>query len=284
MTQVNAPPPRYLGAEHVIGAMGEFGRHRLETLGAGRTLLLGAVGGAFITAGALLSVVLGAGVEPAGMQLLVMGLAFSSGFFFVVLSEAVLFTEANVVLPATLLGSASSAGRVARFWVLGLTGNLLGALLVGGLVTASQTYPPEVTALLSDAIDSKMHHHAEGTPWAWLQLVLSGMLANWLVGMAAFFAFMGRTIIGKYIPVALAVTLFVAAGFQHSPANMGFFSLSIQSGGGPGWGAAIWWNLVPAGLGNMLGGTLLVAVPFWYAFKGGQATVPADAEGSDPEG
>ena len=51
------------------------------------------------------------------------------------------------------------------------------------------------------------------------------MPANWLVGMAAFFATMGRTIIGKFVPVALAVSLFVTIGVQHGPANMGHFSL-----------------------------------------------------------
>ena len=74
----------------------------------------------------------------------------------------------------------------------------------------------------------------------------------------------GRTIIGKYVPVFLAVALFVAAGFQHSPANVGYFSLSMAAGGGPGWASAIGWSLVPAGIGNILGGTLLVALPFWF--------------------
>jgi formate transporter len=84
--------------------------------------------------------------------------------------------------------------------------------------------------------------------------------------MAAFFATMGRTIVGKYIPVLLAVSLFVTAGFQHSPANMGYFSLSIAAGGGPGWAQGLLWNIIPAGIGNVLGGTLLVALPFWYLY------------------
>jgi formate transporter len=100
----------------------------------------------------------------------------------------------------------------------------------------------------------------------WSKLILSGILANWLVGMAAFFATMGRTIIGKYIPVGLAVTMFVAAGFQHSPANMGYFSLSMAGGGEPGWVPAVLWDLAPVGIGNVIGGTLLVALPFWYVF------------------
>jgi formate/nitrite transporter FocA (FNT family) len=94
------------------------------------------------------------------------------------------------------------------------------------------------------------------------------MLANWLVGMAAFFAMMGRTIMGKYIPILLAVTAFVAADFRHSPANMGFFALWMaETGSGPGWATALGWNIVPAGIGNMLGAALLVAVPFRFVFR-----------------
>ena len=66
-----------------------------------------------------------------------------------------------------------------------------------------------------------MHYAEVGTTSAWFQAMLSGTVANWLVGMAAFFAMMGRTIIGNYIPIFLAVTLFVAGNFHHSPANMG---------------------------------------------------------------
>ncbi|MGI8875236.1 MAG: formate/nitrite transporter family protein [Egibacteraceae bacterium] len=105
-----------------------------------------------------------------------------------------------------------------------------GALLVGGLVAFAQHYPASVEGLLTERVESKMRYRDDGSALAWLQAVVSGMLANWLVGMAAFFAFLGRTIIGKYIPVASAVTMFVAARFQHSPANMGYAAPSPATG------------------------------------------------------
>jgi hypothetical protein len=39
----------------------------------------------------------------------------------------------------------------------------------------------------------------------------------------------------------------------------------MPTGHGPGWGAALAWNIIPAGIGNMAGGAFLVALPFWYA-------------------
>jgi len=260
------PPSQHIPADQVIRQLSAFGQNRIGGLSAFKILTLGVMGGAFITAGALFSVLLGAGFESPGARLLVEGFGFSVGFFFVVLSEAALFTEANVVMPATLLAGAAPARRVFRFWGLALLGNLLGAIALGWAVHLAQTYSPAVDELLAVIVAFKMSYRDVGGVEGWSKLVLSGVLANWLVGMAAFFATMGRTIIGKYIPVFLAVTLFVSAGFQHSPANMGYFSLSIAGGGEPGWGLALLWNLVPVGIGNVIGGTLLVALPFWLVY------------------
>jgi formate transporter len=268
------PAPQYLAAELVVAEMAAHGTRRLQTLSAVQILVLAMMGGAFVTVGALFSVLLAVGISSPGAERLVEGLGFSAGFFFVILSDAVLFTEANVVLPATILrGRRSSAARlatVARFWALAWASNLAGAVIVGYAIHLAQHYPPNVNVLLGQIVASKMAYRGVGGVGAWWQVVLSGVLANWLVGMAAFFSVMGRSIIGKYIPVFLAVTLFVAANFQHSPANMGFFSLVIPTGHGPGWAAALGWSVIPAGIGNMAGGAFLVALPFWYALRPAQ--------------
>jgi formate/nitrite transporter FocA (FNT family) len=243
--------------------MAEHGTRRLQRLSVLQILVLAMLAGGFVTVGALFSVLLAVGTGSPGAQRLVEGLGFSAGFFFVILSDAVLFSEANVVLPATILrchGSpAARLATIARFWALAWAGNLAGAFVVGYAIHLSLHYPPDVFHLLDQVIARKMAYREIGGPGGRWQVVLSGMLANWLVGMAAFFSVMGRSIIGKYIPVFLAVTLFVAANFQHSPANMGYFSLIMPTGHGPGWGAALAWNIIPAGIGNMAGGAFLVA-------------------------
>lgn len=261
------PDAQYLDASRVVTGMAMFGRGRVAELTAPRIVVLALLGGGFITAGALFSVLLGTGIETAGLKKLVEGFAFSAGFFFVVLSEAVLFTEANVVLPATLLSDRRIWPRVLRFWALAWLGNLAGAWLFGNLIALAQLYPTEVVGTLTETVQGKLAYRELGGAANWGRLVLSGILANWLVGMAAFFAFMGRTIIGKYIPVLLAVMLFVAAGFQHSPANMGYFALFIAHGGEVGWATALGWNIIPAGIGNMIGAATLVAIPYWYVFR-----------------
>ena len=263
-----APGRQHLAAYEVLPSMKREAEYFL-TRSVGQVLVLAITGGMFITMGALFSLLLSDGFEAPGAKLFMQGLGFSTGFFMIVLSRAALFTEANVILPASYLqripGSQVSAAL--RFWGLAMLGNVIGAFALGIVIAFAQTYPESFSYGLDAVVQKKMAYREQGDLSAWLGIVVSGMLGNGLIGMAAFFATMGNTLFGKFVPVFLVVTLFVAGNFQHSPANMGYFSLAMASGGGPGWMAAITWNLVPAAIGNILGGTLLVALPFWYALQ-----------------
>lgn len=153
------PPPRqYLAADDVLDTMAHKGARGIRELSVLQVLVLSAVGGGFITLGALFSVLLASGVETQGTARLLEGLGFSAGFFFVILAEAVLFTEANVVLPATLVERdvRSPAVGLARFWALAWAGNLLGAFVTGWTIHVAQSYPAEVTTLLGELVDRKM--------------------------------------------------------------------------------------------------------------------------------
>src|SRR6516225_8036028 len=221
------PRAQYIDTQRVLVTMGRAGVRRITHLSPVQVFVLAMMGGFFIGMGALVSILLASGVGTPGTQRLLEGFGFSAGFFFVILSEAVLFSEANVMMPASLL---QDRGRMLvptlRFWVLAFAGNLAGAWLFGVCVHGAQMYGPEDARLLNEVIGLKLQFRATGGLKGWSEAVLSGVFANWLVGLAAFFAVMGRSLIGKYIPVMLAVIAFDAANFQHGPANMAFFGLA----------------------------------------------------------
>jgi len=260
-----SPVNQFLAPDLVMLEMAEVGAERAVKRTVPEVIVLSMLAGAFIAVGALFSTLIATGTDNEGVQRLLEGFGFSVGFFIVVLSGTMLFTEVNVEMPATLLrcGARTLAGRVGRLWVLAALGNLVGALLVGYAVHIAQSYSSGFEELLGEIVASKMRYRDIGGADGWFQAVLSGVLGNWLVGMAAFLAVMGRTIIGKYIPVLLTVSAFVAAGFMHSPANMAYISLATPEGIGPGWGPALAWSIAPAALGNILGAFFLVALPFW---------------------
>ncbi len=266
------PAAQHLAPEVVLIEMAEAGSKRAMSLTSLQVLILSTVAGGFITIGALFSTLIATGTENEGVKRLLEGFGFSVGFFLVVLSGALLFTEVNVELPATMLsrkraGKSSSSIRSAilRLWVLAALGNMIGAFLVGQLVSYTQSYGAGYEELLSEVVTSKMRYQEIGGFEGVLQAVLSGVMGNWLVGMAAFLATMGRTIIGKFIPVVVVVMAFVAGGFLHSPANMAYLSLIQPLENGPGWGDGLAWAVAPAAVGNIIGAFFLVALPFWIA-------------------
>jgi formate/nitrite transporter len=263
--------PEYLQAPYVPERLAQDGRALLGcTLS--RMVVLALLGGAFVTFGALFSIVIGAGITAEGPSRLVEGFGFSAGYYFVALAGVALFTEANIALPDVLLDKDKPHRHLLRFWTATFVFNFVGAFTVGWMVHLGQDYSPEIQSALSEIVDAKMAYRERGGVGAWGAVVLSGALANWVVGLAFFFSTMSQSVAGKYVPLALAVILFEAANFQHSPANMAYFSLIMPSGGGPGWGSAIAWNIAPAAIGNIVGGALFVAVPFWYALRAGSAS------------
>lgn len=262
------PPAQYIEAQRVMVTMGRAAVRRITHLSPVQVFVLAFMGGFFIGMGALVSILLASAVGTPGTTRLLEGFGFSAGFFFVILSEAVLFSEANVMMPAGLLENRGrSLPATLRFWVIAFAGNLSGAYVFGVAVHAAQKYGPADARLLNEVIALKLQFRAVGGAEGWFKAVLSGVFANWLVGLAAFFAMMGRTLIGKYIPVLLAVTAFDAANFQHAPANMGFFGLINATGHGPGWDTALGWSIAPAAVGNLIGGFFLVVLPFWFALR-----------------
>jgi len=92
-------------------------------------------------------------------------------------------------------------------------------------------------------------------------------MANWLIGMAAFLTTAARDITGKIIGTTLPVILFVAGNFQHSAANMGYFSIGTIATDKYSWYEFLFMNIVPASIGNIIGGALLVSLLFSYAYK-----------------
>ena len=105
-----------------------------------------------------------------------------------------------------------------------------------------------------------------------------GVLCNILVCMAVWMAMAGRSVVDKAVAIVFPISAFVAAGFEHSIANMYFFPLAmlLKAGGAPlpaGAEAidagAMFANLFPVIAGNIVGGSVLVALVYWVVYVRG---------------
>jgi len=234
--------------------------------GPGKQLALAFMAGSFIAFGAMLSIAITVGVEPEGLFKLLLGVGFTAGFSLVILSGAALFTEVNVLLPELFLSRRHISARLWRFWLIVYLGNLAGALFVGAMLNAAKVIGPEQAGQLARVIALKMRFAHTGVE-GWFEAVASGILANWLVGMAAFLATAARTVSGKILGIFFPIVAFVALGVQHAPANMGYFAAGLIHGDvGTNWGTALAWNIAPASVGNLIGAAVFVALLFWYTF------------------
>ncbi|KGX91322.1 formate dehydrogenase [Pontibacillus halophilus JSM 076056 = DSM 19796] len=265
-TNPDRPQRQFYIPSQIVSEFAEKGREHLKKPFTSQ-FLLAITAGAFMTFGAAFSILLALGVEAKGIYYLLSGFGFAAGYAMVFISGSVLFTEANVLVPTYLFNSFSYERRsILKFWLSAYIGNIVGAVLVAIAIKLSGSLSEPFYTELSMYIENKMKFLKHGTV-GWFQILLSGILANWLIGMAAFLTTAARDITGKILGTALPVILFVAGNFQHSAANMGYFSLGILSKPDYTWYEFIFFNLIPASIGNIIGGAILVSLLFSYAYR-----------------
>lgn len=229
-----------------------------------RLLVQAIMAGAFIAFGGTLSLIVGygfPGISAAnpGLQKLLCGCMFPIGLILVVVLGAELFTGNNALLIPTYMRRKATWTDIALNWTLVYIGNFIGAMLFTyllvysvGLLAAS----PWHDAIIGIA--------SAKVSMSWMTVFLKGIGANWCVCLAVWLALSGKTLLEKSIGCWLPVMAFVALGYEHSIANMFYLPAGMMEGADIDVWTAVWNNLIPATLGNIAGGALLVGMAHSY--------------------
>jgi formate transporter FocA len=246
------------------------------------TFVLAVLAGAFIALGAVFAttVVAGsAGVLPYGVVRLLAGLVFCLGLILVIVGGAELFTGNTLIVMAWASGKVTLA-RLLRNWSVVFVGNLVGALATAAMVYVSGQYAFGGGAVGAAALGTAQAKVGLGFG----QAVALGVLGNALVCLAVWLSFSARSTADRILAVLFPVSAFVAAGFEHSVANMYFIpmGLLVKDFAGPDFWAAIgqaaeqyasltWTafavgNLLPVTIGNVIGGGGLVGAVYWFVY------------------
>ncbi len=245
---------------------------RLKTL---PTFMLGVLAGGFIGLGALYYTLVVSDAQISfGIARVLGGVAFSLGLILVIVGGAELFTGNNLLVMAWADRKISTF-EMLRNWGLVYISNAVGAI---GL-----------------AIVVYLSHHADmnqgGIALAYLKIAavktalpfweafFKGVLCNLLVCLAVWMALAGHSVIDKVLVIVFPISAFVAAGFEHSVANMYFIPLGIflkDSAIAPSGInlASLDWsgfasNLIPVTLGNIVGGSVMVALVYHVIYRRG---------------
>jgi len=259
-----------------------------------KMFVLAILAGAFIAMGAIFATTVGAGSIaikdaagaaafatglPFGVIRLLMGLTFTVGLILVVIGGSELFTGNNLIVMA-FASRKVTLGALLRNWVVVWIGNLVGSILTAYIVFVGKQY-----SFGSGAIGATALAIGEAkTSFTFVQAVALGIMCNALVCMAVWLCYSARTVTGKILAIIPPISCFVAAGFEHSVANMYFIpvSLFVKGGGDPKffemigktpgsyphltWGNFFIGNLLPVTIGNIIGGAVMVGLVYWFIY------------------
>ena len=236
------------------------------------TIMLGIVAGGFIGLGAMYYVIV---ASDAGMgfaaQRVLGGVVFSLGLVMVVITGAELFTGNNLLVMAWADRRITTA-EVLRNWLVVYLSNAVGAM---GLVLI--VYWSGHAEMNGGAIGLQyVKIAAAKTSLSFTEAFFNGVLCNLLLCLAAWLAMAGRSVTDKIVAIILPVSAFVAAGFEHSVTNMYLVPLGILlrdsaplAAQGPDW-TGLGANLLPVTLGNIAGGSVLVALVYFLIYRRGK--------------
>jgi formate transporter len=245
-----------------------------------KTFFLALLAGTFIAFGAIFATTVTTGVDiPWGIARLIGGLAFSLGLILVIVTGAELFTGNNLISMAWASGRIKTTD-VMRNWGVVYLGNLIGSLFIAVLMFFAQQY-----TFADGEVGLKMLNIAQTKcSLGFVQAIALGVLCNILVCLAVWLCFSARSSSDKILSIIFPITAFVAAGFEHSVANMYFIpkGLLIKSYAPDSFWESIgkssndysdltWQNflinnLLPVTIGNLIGGAVLVGLVYWFVF------------------
>ncbi len=254
-------------------------------MGALKTLVLSVLAGAFISFGAIFATTVTAGSTMSyGITRFMGGFVFSLGLILVIVGGAELFTGNNLIVMAWASRRVKTT-ELLRNWFLVYVGNIFGAFSIAVLIFGSGQY-----SFGSGTVGANVLAIAKTKcELGFLQAIILGILCNVLVCLAVWLCFSAQTVTGKILSIIFPISAFVAAGFEHSIANMYFIPIGLlvknyapasfwslinsqpEAFNSINWENFLINNLLPVTIGNIIGGAVLVGLVYWFVFLRGAA-------------
>lgn len=230
--------------------------------------LFAVLGGMFIALGGLLTVVVAGGmpatsaVNP-GLVKFVAGALFPVGLIMVCIAGADLFTSDCAGMTLSTLQKKTSWQALLKVWILAYAFNFIGAQIIA--------YFLAYKAGLATALPYQdyLHTLAYGKlKYGWDVVIIKAIGANALVCLGTWMGYAGKDVMSKSLGIWVPVMIFVTLGLEHSIANMFFIPSAIYTGVDICWSQFIVDNLIPATIGNIIGGAVFVGMAYGYIFNG----------------
>lgn len=240
-------------------------------------MVLGILAGIFIAFGGFASQMISHGIENPGLAKFACGAVFPVGLMLVVIAGGELFTG-NTLMIIGIMDGKINFHELFRNWVIVYFSNFIGAVLIAFLISFSGLL--DMTGGRLGATVIKTAAGKASLPFD--QALIRGILCNILVVLAVWMATAARDLTGKILACWFPVMLFVMSGFEHCIANMYFITAGMFTKSNAAYLTAgqietsalarltlegLFNNLIPVTLGNIIGGSVVIGLAYWYVYR-----------------
>eukprot|EP00934_Nitzschia_sp_Nitz4_P004688 Nitzschia sp. Nitz4//scaffold63_size106090//95818//96738//NITZ4_004415-RA/size106090-processed-gene-0.135-mRNA-1//1//CDS//3329556050//4678//frame0 len=189
------------------------------------------------------------------------GFMFPTGLIAVILTSAELYTGDALVFVTSVLGRRVSFGKLVRNWTVSWIMNFAGCLFWAFLM-AYESGSVEDLGRKDFAIAVAL----KKAKAPWMHIFLKGIGANFLVCVGVWQATTAEEVAGKVLALWFPISAFVIMGFEHCIANQFLIPLGMMYGADISISELLLQALLPATLGNAVGGGILVGAVYWYVY------------------
>lgn len=225
-------------------------------------LILGALAGMYIGFGGHANITITQTFSKidAGLAKFLGAAVFPVGLLLVLVAGAELFTG-NCLMTMALVDKKITAKQMLKNWCLVYIGNFIGSVILAAALIFVGAYKTgsAVTDTVFSIATTKMSYTAA-------QIFVKGILCNILVCLAVWMSYAAQDIASKAVTIWFPVMTFVMVGFEHSIANMFFLPLAKFAGFDLSWGEMILHNIIPATLGNIVGGAVIIPLLYYIVY------------------
>jgi formate/nitrite transporter FocA (FNT family) len=194
--------------------------------------------------------ILQARLPDAPWRELVASLGYSTGFLFVTMGRQQLFTETTLTVMLPVLHKTHGLSDVARYWAIVFVANIIGTLLFAAAATVPHLFQPDALRAFTDL-------GVKAAEPGFVGVLIKGVFAGWLIALMVWL--MPAAASARFLVIVAVTWLIGVANFSHVIAGSVETAFAAMRGA-IGWQDYLIGFLIPALIGNSIGGVVFVAL------------------------
>lgn len=273
---------KLMSADETYFEVENVGKHKTKKRFA-TTITNGIFAGIFIALGGFAAAAGSHAIDNFSIARLISGMIFPVGLILTIFCGAELFTG-NILICVAVFEKKIKLRSMLRNWTLVYIGNMIGAVIIGLLIGYSGMLDSNSGSLGGYVLKAA----TQKVNLEFTEVLIRGILCNILVCMAVWGSYSTNSTAGKFLTIHITILAFIVSGFEHSIANMYYLTVGVFAKAIPEFvelshvsakelanlnANGIINNLIPATIGNIIGGVVFVGFLYWVSHRGAEIKI-----------